>query len=74
MRQVLNTNSERIPSQVFAKLANLFSCLLDNASLHLSGCVPCALILLSNSIAFLLKSLYRTELRAIQKNSPTLAE
>ena len=77
MRQILNSNLERISSQVFAKFAHALSCLrmiLDNAFLHLRGCIPYAFILLISSIAFPLKSLYRRELQAILKHSPTRGE
>ena len=62
---------------IFSNLANAFSCfrmILDNAFLHLRDCAPCAFILLSSSIVFTLKSLYRRELQAILGNSPTRAE
>ena len=69
--------ADKVQLQFFAKLANAFSCLetiLDNAFLHLRDCTTCVLILLSSSIASLLKSFKRKELRAILRNSPTRAE
>ena len=68
---------ERISSQFFPRLANVFSCLWiisDNAFLHLRHSFPCAFILLSSSRAFSLKSLHRRELRAMLRHSATRAE
>ena len=58
----------------FPKVANVFHVFeqfLDNAFLHLRDCAPCTFILLSSSKDFSLKSLYRRELRAVPRNSPT---
>ena len=48
--------------------------ILNNAFPHLQECAPIALILLSSSTAFSLKPSYRSELRAIVRNSQTRAK
>ena len=59
---------------IHSLLSNLnmnFSCLpiiLNNAFLHLRDCIARAFILLTSSIAFLLKSLQRRELQTILRN------